>query len=415
MNHSGKPKVKSRKNRIQGSADGLVGYQFSIILLGPVIYYIISLSMGNPHLSWDAAWYRGVAEHGYFIDGDIRDQQNLAFFPGFPLILVATSKILGIHLELAQRIAALVCYAIGMYYLLMLLNDLLEERVSSLAAIIISSNPFSIYLLNGYSETLFFATSILVLYNLSRKNYLCSSIFISYSLITRPHGIVLLILSWVMIFVENFGEEGGLPMGERLLSGIAKSIEVTAVAIVLPAALTLYWYLRFGDSLVYMHAVKAWGAVGGFSLEVLLKFLMENFLKLSTVPVRVEKIHLNVIAPQAWAATLIVLNALAVLLMINRLPIIITAYNMLLLLFWLTFSDTGNAGRHALMMNGFAVSVAMLYFAYGRFKASPFNVTIEWIKDNLVAAMISIGISFMGIMALHYAVYVVLQNFRLLS
>jgi len=48
-------------------------------------------------LRWDAGWYLGIVHRGYRWTGRIHDQQNLNFFPGYPLTARYAAQLFHFH------------------------------------------------------------------------------------------------------------------------------------------------------------------------------------------------------------------------------------------------------------------------------------------------------------------------------
>jgi len=57
--------------------------------------------LANLLARWDTFWYLDIAQHGYRWNGHPLEQQNVVFFPLFPMMMRATGTVVGGHPLLA--------------------------------------------------------------------------------------------------------------------------------------------------------------------------------------------------------------------------------------------------------------------------------------------------------------------------
>src|SRR5204863_4077137 len=76
----------------------LVGY-FAVITIGVppslVGFRVSGSAVENLPARFDAGWYGGIALDGYYFEGRWDKQQNVAFFPAFPMLMRAAGYPLG--------------------------------------------------------------------------------------------------------------------------------------------------------------------------------------------------------------------------------------------------------------------------------------------------------------------------------
>ena len=85
----------------------LVGGLIATVMIGypEGVPRISTDELWNLPYRWDASWYVSVASGGYRWAGAVNVQQNLAFFPAFPLLMRATSLLGSSHVPLDVRLA----------------------------------------------------------------------------------------------------------------------------------------------------------------------------------------------------------------------------------------------------------------------------------------------------------------------
>ncbi len=116
------------------------------------------LSIGSQFSSfvnlWDAAWYRGVAEFGYSWNGNPKIQQNVAFFPLYPL-LVHLVHLLVPSLTIAELTVAMACQVICLIlvYDLYLVNGM-RSATALRVTLLLMLFPVGIYSWLGYPVSL---------------------------------------------------------------------------------------------------------------------------------------------------------------------------------------------------------------------------------------------------------------------
>src|SRR5262245_38755054 len=85
---------------------------------------------------FDCYWYGNIALEGYALapPGRHRNQINVAFFPGFPLLVRALRNASGLPLEVAVVLTAqLACWGFWTYFLLLLRRWQVPARGTALA------------------------------------------------------------------------------------------------------------------------------------------------------------------------------------------------------------------------------------------------------------------------------------------
>jgi hypothetical protein len=109
---------------------------------------------------WDCLWYWHIAEEGYrstLPPAPLSpDQANVAFFPATPLAARAVRAVTGVSWPMAVLLASWLA-AVGFWWYLLALLASRGSRpwVTAFAAFAIFAHPAALYLVAGYSESLF--------------------------------------------------------------------------------------------------------------------------------------------------------------------------------------------------------------------------------------------------------------------
>jgi 4-amino-4-deoxy-L-arabinose transferase-like glycosyltransferase len=66
-------------------------------------------------IHWDAGWYMDIVQHGYNYNGNPNLQQNIAFFPLYPIIMKLFSLLFGLRNGISTIIPSLAIGIISIY------------------------------------------------------------------------------------------------------------------------------------------------------------------------------------------------------------------------------------------------------------------------------------------------------------
>ena len=142
---------------------------------------------------WDASWYMDIATQGYrFHAGDPAAQQNIVFFPAFPLALRVVGRLFGgsvaAHLYGGTALT-IVAFFFALVYLYRLSRDLLDnEDAASGAVWLIAAYPFALFFGAVYTESLFLLGSVAVFYHARRGEFAKTAAWGLLVGLTRPNG-----------------------------------------------------------------------------------------------------------------------------------------------------------------------------------------------------------------------------------
>jgi|WetSurMetagenome_2_1015567.scaffolds.fasta_scaffold92123_1 hypothetical protein len=147
---------------------GIYLFVFVYIILVADAFFVTGLLDSSHLLYWDAGNYYSIRNHGY-------EDLRFAFFPLFPLMWRISH--IGIHGILLLN---MLLFVIPFYYLIRMLRSTVTEILIYLTI------PGFIFFYLPYTESLFFATSVIMLAGVRQRNTLLVIIGLFLSTLTRP-------------------------------------------------------------------------------------------------------------------------------------------------------------------------------------------------------------------------------------
>ena len=150
---------------------------------------------------WDTGWYLSIANAGYVYspDATAADQQNIAFFPAYPMAVRYLSTVLGRQPLWTGVAISIVAFYFALVYLLRLArSELGDNDQAATAVILIAAYPFAVFFSAAYTESLFLLTLVGAVYHF-RHNQLWQSAFWGFLCgLTRPPGCLLSVVLGLM-------------------------------------------------------------------------------------------------------------------------------------------------------------------------------------------------------------------------
>lgn len=200
---------------------------------------------------WDATWYSDIAALGYRWDGDWTRQQNVVFFPAFPLAARLLARPLGMHVLYAGWLIALAAFAWAMVLFVRLARTLASERDATDAAWLLATYPFAIYFSAAYSESLFLLAMCGLFLSVHERRFGQAVLWGLTAGLTRPNGWLLAVPLAVLMW-----------QARPRLSNARQWLHASAVVAAPIAGMLLftgYLHLRFGDGFAWLRGQAAWG------------------------------------------------------------------------------------------------------------------------------------------------------------
>ncbi len=192
----------------------LIGY-FAVVTIGVpsslVGFSVSGNAMENLPARFDAGWYGGIALDGYYFEGRFDKQQNVAFFPAFPLLERAFGYPLGAFAPGVSRetrmtrllwggvLISVIAFAWGAVYLWRLARDTIGEAHAATAVALLAAYPFAVYYSAPYTESLFFLGSVAAIYHFRRTELIAAAAWGALVGFTRPNGCFLSVVLAILL------------------------------------------------------------------------------------------------------------------------------------------------------------------------------------------------------------------------
>jgi hypothetical protein len=257
----------------------VVGY-LAVITLGyptRIPFRVSDNEIVNLPARWDAGWYLGIARDGYNYDRRSAHQQNVAFFPMFPMTTSVVGIFTGGHVDEGNTRYAnparmvwtgvflnLAALGAALGYLYRLVRGF-ANRAAALATVQIALAYPVAFIFNGmYTEGLFLLASIATFYHFGRGQLAAAAFWGLVGGLTRPNGFILaaplaaIALARSSPFpalgrvLDRLGDDA---RPRRPIAEIAASLAPVAGMLLFSAFL----YSRWGDALLWAKLHAAWG------------------------------------------------------------------------------------------------------------------------------------------------------------
>jgi hypothetical protein len=159
-------------------------------------YRVARSEVINLPMRWDAGWYMGIATSGYRWDPSTPDrQQNVAFFPGYPLLTWVAGRAFGNSLVAFLVAGVTVSHAAFLWslvYLYRLAREQLGDGTAATRAVVLlASYPFSVFHGAVYTESLFLLGCLGAILNFKRERLLRATAWGILVGLSRPNGFLL--------------------------------------------------------------------------------------------------------------------------------------------------------------------------------------------------------------------------------
>jgi hypothetical protein len=239
--------------------------------------------MVNLPVRWDAGWYLGIALNGYDYDPNARalTQQNIAFFPAYPMtVRVVTAWLGGRLVRPDERISGnrvewqyamhrtalaagllvtIVSFGWGLSYLFRLARDILGDDDAAAGAVVMACAwPCALFYSAFYTEGLFFLAVVGAWYHLRARQWGAAVAWGLVAGLARPNGFLLSIPLGLLAVADWRALWRGDPGARR-----AATAGVLAAAAPVAGVLVFsgFLYLEAGRPFAWLQAHQAWGRV----------------------------------------------------------------------------------------------------------------------------------------------------------
>lgn len=194
----------------------LVAGYFAVVTIGlaqaSVGFQVSPDAALNLPARFDAGWYAGIALDGYYFEGRFDKQQNVAFFPAFPLLERAAGYPLGAFAPGVSRerrtarllwggvLISLLAFAWATVYLWRLARDTIGDERAASAVALLAAYPFAVFFSVPYTESLFLLGAVATIYHFRRAELARAAAWGLLVGLTRPNGCFLsIVLALLML------------------------------------------------------------------------------------------------------------------------------------------------------------------------------------------------------------------------
>jgi hypothetical protein len=194
----------------------LVAGYFAVVTigLGPsmVGFTVSSDNALNLPARFDAGWYGGIALNGYYFEGRFDKQQNIAFFPAFPMLERVAGYPLGAFapgIPPERRMArmlwggvlvSVIAFVWAAVYFWRLARDTIGEERAGSAVALLAAYPFALFYSAPYTESLFLLGAVATIYHFRRGELMRAVVWGLLVGLTRPNGCFLSVVLALLIF-----------------------------------------------------------------------------------------------------------------------------------------------------------------------------------------------------------------------
>lgn len=210
----------------------------------------------NLPVRWDAGWYYQIAKTGYYWDRREDGQQNIAFFPAFPMATRGVARLFGGEPE-AYILAGLTLSHLAFLWALLLLHRLARDitgnpATAAAVVLLVACYPFAIFYGAFYTESFFLLGAIGALRELLAGRPAAAGAFGLLAGLTRPNGFLLALPLLVLCARRLAG--GGVAATRGAGMAVAAMMPVAGVAIY-----SAYLATLTGNPLAWYAQHAAWG------------------------------------------------------------------------------------------------------------------------------------------------------------
>ena len=208
--------LRRRDERPAGNAAALgLSTRAAVLFLGYMAVVTIGVSavttgfelspdkLLNLPARFDAGWYGSIALDGYSFGGDFKRQENIAFFPAFPMLMRAAGYPIGAFgpgMPRERRLARLLwggvilsiaAFAWACAYLWRLARETIGEARADAAVPLLAAYPFAVFFSAPYTESLFLLGTVAAVDHFRRDEWIKAGLWGLLVGLTRPNGCLL--------------------------------------------------------------------------------------------------------------------------------------------------------------------------------------------------------------------------------
>jgi mannosyltransferase PIG-V len=223
----------------------------------------------TPAARWDAGWYLGIAENGYYEVPGYKPGASTAFFPLYPLLIRALGEpidALGLPRDYSFKLAgvfvSLAAFIVALYLLHRLTELELGPKAADNAVALLALFPMSLYFSAIYPESLFLAFSVGCVYSARRGWWWRAGALGALASATRAQGLLLLLPLAIMLWYRPRTDQyPGSPEAGSVGARYRPSARAAAPLLLVPLGLVAF--------MAYVRETTRYGAFTPFKAQEL--------------------------------------------------------------------------------------------------------------------------------------------------
>jgi hypothetical protein len=256
-----------RSDAFRAAWTPFLGTRVGVVVVGFLALVTIGYAPGEPRIRlfddevmnlpvrWDAGWYFSIARGGYYWSPREHGQQNIAFFPAFPMATRVTARLFGGAAE-AYLLAGVVLSHAAFLWALLLLHGLARrltdsDQAAGAAVLLTACYPFAVFYGAYYTESFFLLGAVGALGALERGRPSHATAFGLLAGLSRPNGFL---LAAALALVAWRAARDKRPVTNVLPWLIAVAAPIAGMALY-----SAYIYSLTGDPLRWWSQHAAWG------------------------------------------------------------------------------------------------------------------------------------------------------------
>lgn len=214
---------------------------------------------------WDANWYLGIVTGGYSFSPNEQDlQQNIVFFPAYPLAVRVVGRVLGgslVGFNLAGVLVSWTAFFGALVYLYALARDALDDDQSIYAQWLIAAYPFALFYGAMYTEALFLLGVTGAFHHFTRGQWLRASFWGLIVGLARPPGCFVSIPLALMAVAPWLPRNlmGGTARPSAPRRSVLKGLITASMPGIGMSIYSAYLWRITGDPLAWAEGHIAWG------------------------------------------------------------------------------------------------------------------------------------------------------------
>ena len=247
-------------------ASVIVAGYFAVLLFElphPPQFRVSDNSFLNLPARWDAGWYLDIAVNGYRWHGVPYKQQNIAFFPAFPMAMRAAGALLGgwrpgiRPVERAPLVlyggwlVALAAFWYALVYLYRWALVRAGPAVATATVTLLAAYPFAVFYSAPYTEGVYLLAAVAVFYHFEREEWWRAAGWGVLIGLVRPNGALIAIPLAMLAVRQLFRQQP-----RRVLSAAWVAVGAPAAAL---CAHALFIRALTGRFFAWSDAQAAWG------------------------------------------------------------------------------------------------------------------------------------------------------------